>query len=87
MNFYVFFDRHIFNILSLYDFSSILILLGSKFYIGNIIKKVVCPVFYIYMFNFIIIFNLRYQHRTVLILRHAMVVNVFVLLNILSHNI
>ena len=41
-------------IVFLYDFSSALIFFRSKFfYIDNIIEKVVCPGFYIYIFDFI----------------------------------
>ena len=56
--FYVFqiFDRYISNVVNknfLYDFSSILILFGSKFVILiKSSKKVVCLVFYGYIFEF-----------------------------------
>ena len=51
----------------LHDFLYILILFESNFfYIDNTIKKVVCMVFYIYMFDFITHFNLYYLFRRLL---------------------
>ena len=40
----------------LHDFSSVLILYGSKLFYFDIIEKVVCVVFYSYIFDFIIHF-------------------------------
>ena len=59
------------------------------FDIDNIIEKVVCVVLYAFMFDFITLF-LIYTVNIKLVLIHylsrEMLVNVFVLLNILSDN-
>ena len=76
--------------MSLYNFSSTLILFGSKnFYIDNIIEKVVCVVFYIYKIDFITHFYNAFIKIKLLLIHYLcreMKINVFVLLDILSNN-
>ena len=70
-----------------YDFSSILILFGSKLSILIIsLKKKYVRFLMSLSLTLLIFFNLLYQYRLVLILCHEMVINAFVLLDILSDN-
>ena len=72
----------------MHDLSSILILFGSKkFDIDNIVKKVVCAVFYIYIFDFITHFYNAFINIKFLLIQYLcseMVITV--LLDILSNN-
>ena len=52
------------------------------FYINHIIEKVICSVFYVYIFDFITHFSFIFL---VCYLCSEMVINVFVLLDILSN--
>ena len=58
------------------------------FYVNNITEKVICSVFYVYIFDFITYFyNTPIIMKLLLIhyLCNAMVMNIFVLLDILSN--
>ena len=58
----------------------------KSFYIDNIIRKVICSFFKFITLTLLLIFYLNYSYILPLILCRKMVINVFVLLNILSDN-
>ena len=85
--FFWIFDRHISNIvnknISVWLFIHFNIIFIKTFYVDDIIEKVVCAVFYIYIYDFITHFLFIFS---VFYLWNTMVINVFVLLDILSNN-
>ena len=91
INFYVFFDCHIFNIVNKKIFVCLFIYFNiiwiKTFYIDNVIKKVVYSDFYINIFDFITDFyNAFINIKLILIHYLCSEILITVLLDILSNN-
>ena len=56
------------------------------FDIDNIVEKLVCAVFYIYIVDLITHFHFMLLNKLFLILGYEMAINIFILLDILSDN-